>query len=249
MSTVFSFDAQLAGIDLTYAFRFSETSLFFRSIRSRDPFRESLTGIPVRVTENEFEGWKKSGKVIDGFGEFCLACMPTSEALLPHSRCIFHAAAINSKGKAWLIAAGSGVGKSTLCRELVDGWPAEFAVINGDKPVLHACTDGTVMVYPSPWNGKEGWQGAHAAPLGGIFLLRRGSEDSSKRLDRKEAVCETYSSIFQSFGNEQIIQYAAKMTEVILNNCAVWSLTSCNVKNTARLAYTCISEEVRAFGV
>ncbi len=233
--------ARLGDFVFSYRFFYPETAGYLSGILTGQ--ETACEGPCVAVDTRDLALWEEKEGKAGPFAEFCLACMPTSELLLGHDACIFHAAALRRKDRAWLIAAGSGVGKTTHCRSLLSLWPEEFSVINGDKPLLKACPDETVMVCPSPWNGKEGMKGAEEAPLSGIFLLSRGEENRVVRLKKEDAAASIFLSIFQSGRDKESIVLAAKMAEGILESCPVWLLTSRDIPASAYLAYECISEE------
>ncbi len=156
-SESFEYFAELGGIPLGFSFQYADTSKYLRRFTTSS---KNVADSQVSVSQQEFDDWAAAGNKIDAFAEFCLLCQQASKRLFDADRCIFHAAAIRWRGRAWLIAGGSGVGKSTQCRILLELWPDEFTIINGDKPVLECRKDGSVRVYPSPWNGKEGLGGA-----------------------------------------------------------------------------------------
>lgn len=239
--------AHLAGQTIQYCFHFPDTAGYLRRCISEktDECRDK----PVSVTEYEFDEWKKTGNTIDAFAEFCLLCEQTSQYLLSFDRCVFHAAAVRFRDRAWLVTAGSGVGKSTQCRYLTELWPEEVSIINGDKPILECREDGAVMVHPSPWNGKEGWHGAEAAPLAGIFLLRRGQENAIEPVEVKRAVPWIYSSVFQSWQDEDNLRLAARMTEKIVKNAQIWQLTSHEVPDSTKLLYETMCREAERHGL
>ena len=170
-----------------------------------------------------------------------MLCEQTSEYMLLHNRCIFHAAALSCDGLAWLLTAGSGVGKSTLCRSLTERYKEEISIINGDKPVLWADKE-RLMVYPSPWNGKEGWHGADAAPLGGIVLLQRGTETTMKEATSREAASNIFLNIFQSYCDETVIRASGSITERMIQSVPVWMLTENNIQEATELLYQTIKE-------
>ena len=232
-----------SGTELTCSLQFPETAGYLKSVIT-EKCSETVSAPPVvSVKQEEFSAWKKAGNPIDAFAEFCLMCMPVSEALLSHNKCIFHAAALSCRGKAWLIAAGSGTGKSTLCRTLMERWPEEITVINGDKPILQLCDDDSVIVHPSPWNGKEGWHGAKSAPLAGIFLLQRGDQNMIEPATDMLKSMKVFQGIFQSFENKVMIQNAAAMAERIIQNTSVWRLISKEASESAPLLYERMNQE------
>ncbi len=228
------FRAQIAGAELTWRFRFADTERYLRRWLI-GPAEESDDA--VSVSEEEYLAWSKSGNSIDAFSEFCLLCEQSSEYLLTRKRCIFHAAAVRFRDKAWLIAAGSGVGKTTQCRNLLELWPEKISVINGDKPALEALEDGTILVHPSPWTGKEGLHGASAAPLGGLILLSRGERNEILPVKPEIAVPRTFMYVFQSWRDEKILRLCGSMTERIVRVAPAWIMTSCEVPDSTRLLY------------
>ena len=230
----------LSGINIKCNLRFPSTAGYLHPIIQNNCDVEMEVYAEAAVSDQQFEDWIHSGNQRDAYGEFCLLCMPVSEALLKYKRCLFHAAAISYKGKAWLIAAGSGTGKSTQCRNLLEMCPGEISVINGDKPVIEVREDGKVIVHPSPWNGKEGWHGAQAAPLAGIVLLRRGVENSLVPITKEEAAIRVFLSVFQDYTDEEAIQMAASMAEKIVNSSPIWLMTTHTVPDSTKLLCECI---------
>ena len=230
----------LAGTKIRCNLQFQDTSGYLHTILQDECDAGEEACEEAAVSEKQFVDWVNAGNRKDAYGEFCLLCMPVSEALLKHGRCLFHAAAVSYKGRAWLIAAGSGTGKSTQCRNLVTMYPDEFALINGDKPVIEARDGGSIIVHPSPWNGKEGWHGAEAAPLAGIVLLRRGSENSLVRASEEKASWRVFLSVFQDFTDDEAIRMAAAMAEKMLKSCPVWFMTSHTVPDSTKLLCECI---------
>ena len=98
-----------------------------------------------------------------------------------------HGAAVLYKGQAYLFTAPSGTGKSTHVRLWKQLLGQQAVILNGDKPFLRRM-DGRIMVCGSPWRGKEGWGINRDAPLGGIFILRRGETDRVEQLSDLEVL-------------------------------------------------------------
>ena len=229
------YTASLAGVSLTWAFRFEDTAKYLRKwISGPQEAPEDVCKV-VRVSDQELKDWESFGNTIDAFAEFCLLCQQTSEALLPMDRCVIHAGAVRFRDRAYLISGGSGVGKSTQIRTLQELYSGEVSVINGDKPVLQAEENGTIIVHPSPWNGKEGWHGAEAAPLAGIFLMRRGAENDVRPAEIGFAAPFLYQQIFQSFTSEDIIKLAGAFEDKMLKNVPAYHFTNKEVPESTRL--------------
>ncbi|MBR3241268.1 MAG: hypothetical protein IKF90_01030 [Parasporobacterium sp.] len=235
---------RISGLGIPWQFHFPDTKQYLRKFitgpEGTGPI--AFTGKAVEVSEQEYLDWEKAGNTIDPFAEFCLLCEQTSEYMLEYDRCIFHAAALSFGGRSWLIAAGSGVGKSTICQSLMEKYPDEVTVINGDKPALQFTDDGGILVHPSPWNGKEGMHGAREAILAGIFLLRRGSENSIITAKESEAAVRVYINIFQSFQDEKVMKEAGVMADHMIRSAPVWLLTSKDVSETTHLVYRTMKE-------
>ena len=217
------FQAQIADIDLTYALRFQKTAENLGHYIQRELLEAQE---PISVKDYEFEDWKNLGNEVNPHGEYSLLSLQTSEALFEHQRFIFHAVAFCWKEKAWLLTAAPGVGKSTQYKNLKELYPEEISIINGDRPVLQILDNGSIMVHPSPWNGKENWYGAEAAPLAGIIFLKQGKENTIRTLTAQEAAVRTLSSVFHSYENEDVVKKAAKMATTLLKHTPLWLLTN-----------------------
>lgn len=105
-----------------------------------------------------------------------------AERLPLYDRAVFHGAAIEYGGKAYLFTAPSGTGKTThitLWRKFLD---EKVNIINGDKPILHL-TDNGITVYGTPYAGKESWQRNVSAPLAGICVLSQGKDNRIEKLE------------------------------------------------------------------
>ena len=214
---------QIAGIECRVVFRFPETVQFFGSY-IQGTSEDGLNAISVK--DYEFEDWKNLGNEVNPHGEYSLLSLQTSEALFEHQRFIFHAVAFRWNDRAWLLTGQPGVGKSTQYKNLKELYPEEISIINGDRPVLQILDDGGIMVHPSPWNGKENWCGAEAAPLAGIIYLKQGKENTIRTLTAQEAAVRTLSSVFHSYENEDVVKKAAKMASTLLKHTPLWLLTN-----------------------
>lgn len=228
----------IADVSVNCCFRFPETAVYFRKYLQTGQIDEKKH---VQVTETAFEDWKRAGNTIDAFAEFCLLCQPVSEILMNYDRCVFHAAALRFRNKAILIAGGSGAGKSTHCHLLLERYPDEFSVINGDKPVLE-CKESEIIVHPSPWNGKEGLHGADSAPLAALYILRRSEKNSVVRCSDQEAAIFSFPMIFQSFEDEKMIRKAAMITEELVKKSSCFIFNSMDIEESSAILYQSIRE-------
>lgn len=109
-----------------------------------------------------------------------------AEQLPQFDRFVFHGAAIEYGGNAYLFTAPSGTGKTThinLWRQYLGD---KVGIINGDKPIINV-SDKTI-VYGTPWAGKEGLHRNVSAPLKAICILQQGKTNNIIRLNTKDAV-------------------------------------------------------------
>lgn len=104
-----------------------------------------------------------------------------SEKLPIYQRFLMHGAVIAYQEKGYLFTAPSGTGKSTHIRLWKEYLGEDVQIVNGDKPFLWV-KEEEVLVYGTPWAGKEGWQKNWKVPLAGICFLERGEKNSIRRV-------------------------------------------------------------------
>lgn len=109
-----------------------------------------------------------------------------AEQLPQFDRFVFHGAAIECDGNAYLFTAPSGTGKTTHINLWKKNLGDRVDIINGDKPIIK--TGDTVTVYGTPWAGKEGLHRNASAPLKAICILKQGKTNNITRLDKSDAV-------------------------------------------------------------
>lgn len=233
----------LADVTVGCSFEFPETFRCFGNYVS-GPYE----GEGIKIGDELRSLWERNVAPMDAFNEYSAFTVPVSDELLKARRCIMHAAAFRFEGRAYLIAAPSGVGKSTQVRTLMELYPGEIAVISGDRPVLEATEDG-IMVHPSPWNGKEGWCGAEAAPLAAVILLKRGEESELNRISARKAAAAVFSSLFHDPGTEEGIQRTAEFADRLLKAAPVWEFVNGGVPDSSRMLYEKVLKEAELYGV
>ena len=224
----------LGGICFQFHLEFAESRLCFQPYEVE---LDDLACVDLCVPEEEWayvlpRGLRRNGQI-----EASLLTALVSDYLLQHDSCIFHSVAFRTKDDAWLICGPSGVGKSTQIRNLQSISPSSFSIICGDRPVLKQMENGEILVLPSPWNGKENWKGAEAAPLKGIICLQRGESNELEPLSNRDAVIPVFQSLIQTGKTSREILLSAAFTEKIIRACPVWRLTSYHVPESTKLLY------------
>ena len=237
------FKLTLADVTVGCSFEFPETHRYFGDYVS-GPFQ----GEGLRLSPEDRAAWEKNIASMDAYNEYSAFTLPVSAELMKYGRCVMHAAAFRFRGRAYLIAAPSGVGKSTQVRTLSELYPGEFSVISGDRPVLEA-TEDDIVVHPSPWNGKEGWRGAEKAPLAAIILLKRGETNAVRELSVRNAAARVFASIFQSAETEESIRCTAAFAELLIKRAPVWEFENGGVPDSSRLLYEVVLKEAKQDGV
>lgn len=135
--------------------------------------------------------------------------------LADYNGILFHSAAIKYKGKAYLFTAKSGTGKTTHIRLWKDLLGDRVAIINGDKPILRL-RDDKIIVYGTPWQGKENYGSNINAPLGGIFLLNRGIENTVEKADTKTALKFMFAQTLRYQNKENVEKLLYFMEKIVL---------------------------------
>lgn len=224
------FTVTLAGRSFRVSARYAETASYFPA---PDPEAPLVPGAPVSIPETDWQEYLQSGMEDCAHTEYSMLTAHCSDALLAFDCVILHAAALRWRDRSWLIIAPSGVGKSTQTRNLQAPLPGEVSVICGDRPVLERC-GGAFRVHPSPWNGKENWHGAEAAPLGGLILLRRGPENRLYALREDEAILNLYVAFIQTSASVEAVTKVAGLEDAVLRAVPTWLLVSDTVPDSTR---------------
>ena len=214
-------EVTLAGLTLPCALRFPEAAVF----PLPDPAAPRVEIDPVRLTEEDWDYYIRQGSEASPQSEYSLLTAAFSDALMDFDRLVIHGAALRWQDRAWLICGPSGVGKSTQAGWLRRLRPGEFGVISGDRPIL-SFHDNEIIVHPSPWNGKENWHDAVAAPLAGIVLLRRGEENRLEALDPREAAVPVYAQVIQTAARADRLRRSAELVTALVQAVTVWRLTT-----------------------
>ena len=142
----------------------------------------------------------------------------------------FHASVFEYKGKAVLITAPSGTGKSTHSRLWLKRFGDQVTVINADKPFIAFKEDKAMYAYGSPWCGKEWRQTNTCAPLVAIVVIHQASENTLVPLDKSDA----YSKLIKQAYIPKEFLLLLKATDLVNRMCQlpVYSL-GCTISQEA----------------
>lgn len=135
---------------------------------------------------------------------------------LPHfDRFVFHGAAIEYGGNAYLFTAPSGTGKTTHINLWKQYLGDKVDIVNGDKPIVKAGDNSTV--YGTPWAGKEGYQRNTSAPLKAICILKQGKTNNIVRLKKSDAVNHLMRQVYLPHDSVALSKTLALLGTVIEN--------------------------------
>lgn len=235
-----TYSGSFAGEILYFSFRHPDTAGYFHGWITPS----EAAGRMITVPESDCECWIRDyGMKDDGNTEFGLSISRASDALSHTGRCLIHAGAFQMDGKAYLLAADSGTGKSTQLKHLLSLYGNDIRVINGDKPILRIEPDGMVTVCPSPWKGKEAWgDDTLTAPLGGVILLKQGRENHMKRLLPIDCAAQLLSLMFSAYEKEEDLRALCRIEERILQTVPVWRLVNLGDRASSELLHRTIRE-------
>ena len=164
----------------------------------------------------------------DNYVEFRTQTELSSHHLLQYGCCFFHAVSFCWQGRAFLLTAPSGTGKTTQFLNWQRLHPGEITMICGDMPVLERRDDGTIWVHPSPWNGKEDLGDRHhpPAPLAGIVLLEQGQDNTIAPLPVREAIPALFPQFIVQPNTEAEILALTGLMDQMLRTVPVRKLTN-----------------------
>ena len=159
-----------------------------------------------------------------------------ADLLVEDNIVVFHSSAICVNGGAFLITARSGVGKSTHSRNLKQYIGDSFKYINDDKPLLKV-TENEVMVYGTPWNGKERISNNISAPLKAVLFLNRGETNTYRKIDNKEEIYIKMLSQIYLPKEKAKREKALKVADNLLKNVNFYEINVTKDIESAKMTY------------
>ncbi|MDO4519993.1 MAG: hypothetical protein Q4B47_06835 [Eubacteriales bacterium] len=165
------------------------------------------------------------------------------EILIDHNTIAFHGTAVSVDGKAYLIAASSGVGKSTHARLWKQLFGTRAQIINDDKPLLKITNEG-VWVYGSPWSGKDDLNTNVYVPLSAMGFLKRAVSNEVKPMNEGEAFTCMVHQIYHS----EYFTGTKKILQLVLDLCrqvSCYEIYANMNPGAAALAYNTMKHNMR----
>ena len=143
---------------------------------------------------------------------------------------LLHGAALIYCEKVYLFVAPSGTGKTTHIRLWIRCFGDQVRILNGDKPFLRL-QNGNILVYGSPWRGKERLGHNAVCPLGGIYLLHRSIHNSIRPATTQEALGALLQATFTAEDLDGKLEILS-ILEVLCQRIPI-SLLHCNMETEA----------------
>lgn len=191
----------------------------------------------ITLTEDDLKAettYQSDGKVYVN-EEISALYRKIADILVDHNIVVFHSSSFMVNGYAFLLAARSGTGKTTHARLLSELLGDKFIYINDDKPLLEVGDD--IIIYSSPWNGKERRGNNISAPLSTVIFLNRGIENSYKKINNKDSIyTNLLSQIYLPTGKTKR-EKALKIIDIILEEINFYNINVNMDIDAAKMTY------------
>jgi len=134
---------------------------------------------------------------------------------------VFHASGVDDHGRGILFVGHSGAGKSTQALM----WCAAEGVVamNDDRVAVRCLPDGP-SIYGTPWGGSAEIARNHRAPLRGIVVLEKASENELIAVSGEEAAPLLLPRAFLPYWDQGLMAMAADNLHAILRAAPVHRL-------------------------
>ena len=192
---------------------------------------ESEPLIKFDITDEEIVSFRgRTPLLSDTEREYMIAGAKFYKELIRFSGMLLHSSAVVLDGEAYLFSAPSGTGKSTHTSLWLEHFGDRAFILNDDKPAIRV-TDSGVMVYGTPFSGKNDISENIGVPLKAIAVLSRGETNVAQKLSETQAI---YALLNQSVRpqEEELMDCLMKTIESIISDVSVIGF-SCNVSEEA----------------
>ena len=139
-----------------------------------------------------------------------------ADKITEYDGAVFHGAVLDVDGGAYIIAARSGVGKTTHIRLWLERFGDRASVLNGDKPIIRVI-EGALYACGTPYNGKEGYGKKENLPLKAIAFLERGENNSYERITSSDALMRFMAQIYINDKNPAAVSKTLRLAGRILS--------------------------------
>ena len=158
-----------------------------------------------------------------------------------HDTALFHSAVVSFEGRGYMFLGRSGTGKSTharLWRQYIPG----SELMNDDNPAVRILSDGTAMVYGTPWSGKTPCYRNVSCPIGAIVLLSQAPYNKITRLSGISAYAAVMPSISGKRWDRRIADGLHDTENALAGSVPVWHLECLPDEEAARICNEAITK-------
>lgn len=180
----------------------------------------------MRISETNYE---------PGYYEGVVAYRKISERLPAYDAFMLHGSVIECGGKAYIITANSGVGKTTHTRLWLSAFGGEVSVLNGDKPIIRFM-NGKPYACGTAWQGKENYGRNAIVEVGGIAFLSRAEKNFAAPISPSDAVMRFMSQIYLPKKSTEALSVTMRLADRMIRSVKLVAL-ECNMEPEA--AYVC----------
>lgn len=187
----------------------------------------------VEATDADLEAERllADGPYENEYLEYVAVYRKIADKLTEYEGAVFHGAVIVLDGKAYIITARSGVGKTTHIRLWLKKFGDKVYVLNGDKPVIRLI-DGKIYACGTPYNGKEGYGREGTVELAGIAFLERAKENSYVKLSSSEGLVRFMGQIYMNKDNPMTLTRTLRLADKVLSDIPLYEFR-CNMDVSA----------------
>ena len=168
--------------------------------------------------------------------------------LLKFNGLMLHASAVEIDGKAYLFSGPCGMGKSTHTRLWQEVFGSKACIFNDDKPALRRLEDGW-YAYGTPWCGKDGINVNKKVKLAGICFLRRGDENSIRRLGSIEAASYVLSQTTRKHKSSEALDLLLSNLNKLVNEIPIYEFFNKPQPEAAILSYETMKKGAEEAGL
>ncbi len=155
--------------------------------------------------------------------------MAVEEVLSMHRALILHSVYMNCDGKAVLLSAPSGTGKTT--HSLL--WQKQYGteIVNGDRAIVKCEREG-VFAYGLPYTGSSGIGLNKRLPIEAIVILKRGEKNSAAFATPAQAFRGLYTECIVNTWDEMCVTEATEILTSLIA-CVNTVVLRCNMETEA----------------
>lgn len=143
---------------------------------------------------------------------------------------LMHGSAVSVDNEAYLFIAPSTTGKTTHTKLWLKNIKGSF-VVNGDKPLIKVGEE--ILIYGTPWCGKEKMQTNTSVPLKAIVCLERAEENKLEEISFIDAFSRLLSQTYLS-GEKTNLLKTVELLNKIAKKVKFYRL-GCNMQDSAAI--------------